>query len=199
MEQLISKEEFDEIMNLQGKVRGLSPKSYGEFILKQEGEDGLGKLERAITALGYPIKYREIKSLGFYPLGLEGVTLLAIHRIFNYDSEKIKKIGMFQAKSSLIMRMFMKYFVSIDKVAREVPKMWNKYYTVGKLEVSGYDVKERYLILKLENFRIISLQCYDLAGYFPAVLQMVVGKKVVCEETKCIFKGDEYHEFLMRW
>ncbi|GAI52915.1 unnamed protein product, partial [marine sediment metagenome] len=31
------------------------------------------------------------------------------------------------------------------------------------------------------------------------IIQMIVGSKVTSEETKCVHRGDEYHEFLLKW
>lgn len=75
MEPIISKEEFNELMKIEGKTRGVSIKDYGDYILKEKGENGLRGLEEAITRTGYPLKFKEIKAMAFYPLGLEGLTL----------------------------------------------------------------------------------------------------------------------------
>jgi len=199
MQNVISQEEFDKLINLPGKVRGLGVRSYGEYILRNEGRDALEKLEKTITEQGYPIEYLKIGNLNFYPLGLESLTVLAITRLFNYGDQQMREIGRFQAQSSIIMRLFMRYFFSIEKVIKEVPKMWAKYYTVGSLKVVEYEPEEKRVVLRLKDFHSTPLQCSDLRGYFPTVLQMVVGDEVKCEERKCMYRGDEYHEFLMEW
>lgn len=197
MEEIISKEEFDELMKVKGEVRGASFKTEAEFVLKEEGKEGMEILEDVMTKLGHP--YKEIKMMDFYPLGLEAVMLLAIQRLFNYDDKKFQEMGRTEAKVSFIIRLFMKYFVSIDKVLKEVSKMWRKYYTVGDLKVTELNEEERYVILRLENFCLHPILCQSLIGYFPSVLQMVVGGETSCEETKCVFRGDDYHEFLLKW
>ncbi len=199
MEQIISKEEFNKLINLEGKVRGMAVKSYGSYILKEKGEKELRKLEKTITNLGYPIKYKKIKTMGFYPLGLEGVTLLAIKRLFNFDDKKIQEMGRFQAKFSIIIRLFMRYLVSIEKAVKGVPSMWRSYYTIGNLKVTEVNKEKRYMILRLEDFRFLPIHCQDLIGYFPNIAQLIVKAKVTCKETKCLFRGDEYHEFLLKW
>lgn len=30
-------------------------------------------------------------------------------------------------------------------------------------------------------------------------LQMIIGQKTTCQETKCSFLEDEHHEFLIKW
>ena len=41
--EIISKEEFDELMSIEGKIIGAGIKPSGEFILKEEGEEGTQK------------------------------------------------------------------------------------------------------------------------------------------------------------
>lgn len=199
MEEIISKQEFDELMKIKGEVRGVPLKNEAEFIAKEEGEEGLKKLEEVMANLGYPIKYREIRGMDFYPLGLLSVNLLAIKRLFNYDDEKFQAIGRFEAKLSFIIRLFLKYFVSLDKAIKEVPKMWKRYYTVGNLTIVEYNEKEKYLIVRIEDLPFHPLYCQVNKGFGASIIQMVVGSDVTCEEIKCAHKGEEYHEFLMKW
>ncbi len=199
MSQIISKEEFEELMKIKGETRGMSLKGEGNFILKQEGEEGLKKLEKTIAELGYPIKFKEIKAMDFYPLGLEVVTLVAIKRLFNYDDEKFREMGRFESKLSFIIRLFMKYFFSMKQAIKVAPKMWKENYTVGDLEVPEFDEEKKYAIIKIKNFQGYPLLCLDLQGYFPGIVQMIVGTPATCQETKCVHRGDEYHEFVLKW
>lgn len=197
MEQIITKQEFDELMKIKGEARGLGFQTEAKFVLKEEGEEGLKRLEDQMAKLGYP--YSEIKTMDFYPLGLLAVNMLVIKRLFNYDDKKFQEMGKFEAKSSLIIRLFMKYFVSLERLAKETPKMWRKYYTVGDLKVPEINQEKRYIIIRIENFRLHPILCQILIGYFQSIVKMVLKDETTCEETKCVFRGDECHEFLMRW
>ncbi len=199
MEQVILKEEFDELMKLKGEVKGMGIKTHGEFILKEEGKEGLKKLEDMIAELGHPIKFREVKATIFYPFGIEAAVLLAIKRLFNYDDEKFQEMGRFHAKTSLIIRLFMKYFVSLKRVSKESSQMWRRYFTVGNIEVTELDEKRRRIIFKVKNFQFHPLHCQILKGSISVIIQMVIGCNVTPEEMKCIHRGDEYHEFLLKW
>lgn len=199
MNQEITKEEFKKLINIKGKVRGTALKTEADFIIKEEGEEGLKKLEEAIGALGYPIKYKKVKTMDFYPIGLVALTLLGSKRIFGFSNEKFEEMGAFESKISLLIRIFMKYFVSIDRAAKEVANMWKKYNTVGELEAVEYDKNKRYIILRLKDFDFHPLHCLTLKGYFSSILKMIVSEEVVCEETKCVHRGDDYHEFLLQW
>ena len=199
MKQIISREEFDKLIKIKGEIRGMSLKIIASFIIREKGKEGLKKIEDTITGLGYPIKYKNIKAMTFYPVGLEAITELALIRVFNFGKEEFKKLGEFAPKSAIVVRLFMRYLFSMNSLINGIPKMWKIYYTVGSLKVAEFNEEERYMILKLENFRLHPAECQIYLGYFPAVIQMVVGKKATCKETKCVFEGNDHHEFLLEW
>ena len=199
MEQIISKEELNELKNIKGKARGMALKAVLEFILKEEGEEGLKKLEDTIAELGYPIKYRKMKSMEFYTLALKAVILVASKRLFNYDDKKFQKMGSFGAKLPLVVRRVMKHLFSLERISKESPKIWRTYFTAGDFELVELNKEKRYMVVKLEGFRVHPIECQYLSGLFSVIAQMIVGKEATCQETKCPFRNDEYHEFLLKW
>lgn len=199
MEQIISEEKLKEFATLNGEVRGVTLKAYGEFILKEEGEQGLKKLEEALSNLGYSIKFKEMKTMGWFPLKYQAITIETIKNLFSYDSNKFQEIGRFSAKFSLLVKMFMKYFFSKEQAEKTGPKIWKRSYTVGEFKVVEYNEEKKYAILRIENLSIHPLHGQVLIGYFASIFQMVAGQRTRGEERKCIFKGDDYHEFLMKW
>ena len=199
MEQIITKEIAKRFMAIKGEVRGVALKSHQDFILKEKGEEGLKKLEEEMARLGYPIKYKEIRITDFYPVGLEVVALLAIKKLFDFDEEKFEEIGIFQSKISWIIKLFMKYFGSLEMLVDRAPDIWKKYYTIGDFKVVELNELKRYIVLRVENFKLHPLHCRHVKGYCYNVIKMVVKKPVTCQEIKCPFRGDEYHEFLIKW
>ena len=200
MEQIISKEEFDELMKIKGEAGAFSFHPAGEFIIKETGEEGLKKLEDIMAKFGYPIKYKERGRTDFYPIGMVAIRLLFLKRLFNFSEEKFREMGRFESKASLIIRIFMRYFVSLERVTKEIPKMWRRYFTVGDLKTIELNKEKKYTILRLENFHLHPLHCHTVIGYFSSLLQMITkSKQVFCEETKCVHRGDKYHEFLLKW
>ena len=108
-------------------------------------------------------------------------------------------MGVFQTKTSLIIKLFMKFFVSLDALSEKAPEIWKRYYTTGTLEVAVFNKEEKNGILAVKNFALHPLHCQLLEGYFGNMIKMVVGTPVVCEEKKCTFKGDDCHEFFVKW
>lgn len=200
MEQIISKEEVNKYMNFKGEVREASFRAYGKYILKEEGKEGLKKVEDIMAEAGFPIKYRGIKIMKFYPLGYQALTTEIIKRLFNWDDKKLEEMGRFSAKLPFVVRLFiMGYFFSIKTVIKETPRLWRENFTIGTLRITELDEERKYAILRLENFVFHPLYCKVLQGFFSGISELVIKNPITCEETKCIYRGDEYHEFLIRW
>ena len=199
MDTLFTKETAEKFMKIRGEVRGLALRSHGEFILKERGPEGLELVEKIMKESGYPIDHKSLGAMKFYPVGLELIELLAIKKAFDFNDEKFIEMGVFSSKNSLIMRLFMKYFVSIDIMTKQASRIWKKYYTIGDLKAIELNKDKRYLILRLKDFNIHPLHCLHVGGYLSSVVKMVVKKQVSCEEVKCIYRGDDCHEFLLRW
>jgi hypothetical protein len=201
MDQELTKDIAKKLMEIEGETRGVVLKTDGEYILKEKGEEGLKKVEEELEGLGYPIKFKEIKTMDFFPVGLRVISLLTIKKIFNFDDEKIKEMGIFATKVSLIIKIFTRYFLSVKRVFYvEAPKIWRKHWTIGDLMPVEINEEKKYAILRLKNFSLHPVYCKYLEGYFPGPFQLMIkSSKMTCEETKCTFRGDEYHEYLIKW
>lgn len=199
MEGLISEKESADLKRIKGGIRGFTMKSYIAFILKNEGAEAVKKLENFLEKIGYPIKPEDLRSMSFYPLDQDAAVLLAIKKLFNYDDEKFQEIGRFGATFITIAKIFAKYFVSLDKLNKNAPRMWDRIITTGKFNIIKFDKKEKHLIAVLKDANIHELHCFTLRGYFTAVFQMVLKKQVALRETKCFFRGDAHHEFSIEW
>jgi len=195
----MSKEEFKELMNIKGLSRGLVLKPSLEFILEKEGKESLKKVEKIITDLGYPLKHNKINGMNFYPAGLKAVVLVIMKRLFNYDDNRFQELGKFSAKLPLLIRVFFRTFLTFKKMERNVEKMWRAFFTFGDLKMKELNREKGYLILRLENFNFHPLECQPLVGIFSTFYKIMINKEITCEETKCIYRGDEYHEFLIKW
>ena len=200
MEEIISKEKLKEIEAMEEKVTGDCLKNDLNFILKKEGKEALKKVEEAMREIGYPIEHKTIKLDELFPVAVPISLIIVIQKNFNYDDTQLEEMGKIESKiSSSIIRLFMKFFISLDVAAKNAQRMWQEHYKFGKLSIPEYSRKEKYIILRVEDFKTHIFICRVLKGYFSGVVEMIVGAKVTSEETKCIYKGDEYHEFTFKW
>jgi hypothetical protein len=202
MNQELTKQTAKQLMLLKGEARGAHFQNDAEFVLKEKGEQGLRKVEQELKKIGYPIKYNEINPFAFYPIGLRALSLLVIKKTFNWPNKKIEELGSYAMKVSWIIRLFMKYFFSIEKVLEEAQQTWSKYFNVGQLEIKEFNQKEKKIILKIKDFNLHPVYCHCLKGVFAEIGRMAIKPKTIaCQETECSFdKGEENaHYFLIKW
>lgn len=187
-------------MKTEGEARGITFKTDADFILRKKGGKGLRKVEVELKNLGHPLKYKEIKSMNFYPIGLRILSLLAAQKALGFSEKDIEQMGASAPKLSLLIKLFLQFFFSVEETMKQVPKMWEKHYTIGQLKAEIYQDK-KCAVVELRDFAIHPVFCCYLNGYFSTVLQMVVKSRVTSKEVKCLFKNaqDKYHEFLLKW
>jgi len=195
----IRKKELDKLMEIEGETKGVVFQTDAKYVLKKEGEEGLKKLEKKIKELGYPIDYRKGEALDLHPFGLRVISLLLIKDTFSWSDEEIRRMGYAAPANSFIVQLLMRFFVSLKKFTDEVPRYWKMHYTIGNLEVINLDEKSKELILHLNDIKIHPILCLYLEGYFERIYEFVVGKRNgKCTETKCMFKGAPYHEYILK-
>ena len=199
MEQIITKEVAKQLMAMKGETRGLSIKGDVEYVRHKFGQEGINKIEAEMEKLGFPVEYEKMKQMDFYPVGLEALTIVVMKKIFNFKENDYYAMGAFNSKLSFIVRLFMRYFVSLEVLAKESKKLWKKYYTVGEFKVLDIDKDKKCAIARIDNFGISKEHCHSVRGFLTNLVQMAVNRPVKCEETKCIFSGDDHHEFSVNW
>jgi hypothetical protein len=185
-------------MKIEGEVRGVVFQTDAKYVLEKEGEEGLKKLEKRVRERGYPIDYRTVEALNFYPLGLRGISLLLIKDTFGCGDEEIREMGYAAPQTSFIVKLLVKFSADWKKFISEIPGIWIKHWTRGKIEVPKTDEKTKEVVLRLKDVKIHPILCLYLEGYFKRIYEFVVGKgKGEVKETKCMFKGDPYHEYVV--
>jgi hypothetical protein len=200
MNKAIDKKMVKRFLEQKGQARGIHFRNDAEFVLKKKGEKGLKDLETELKKLGCPIDYLKINNLGFYPIGWRPISLLAMEKVFGWKDKEIRELCAYAAGVSLIVKLYMKFFYSLDKMVEKAPEIWKEYFTEGELKVVDYDEQKRYTIIRVENFNLDPVFCRCLEGYFENIIKMVIRTdKVNCQETRCAFDQHDYHEFLIKW
>jgi len=201
MEEKLTKELTQKLMEVKGEIRGIDIISDGNFVLRNHGKEGLKRVEEKLKEVGFPIEYRKIKPMGFYPSALKALSLLAIKEALGYDDEKIEEIGKSAPKFSLIIKLFVKYFASLKKFFfGHTPRIWREYWTIGEFIPVELNEEEKFAIIRYQNFDLHPIYCLYLKGYFTTLTKLITGaKKVECKETKCTFRGDKFHEYFLKW
>jgi hypothetical protein len=202
--ELFSKETIKKLMTIKGEVRGVVFRTDKEYILKEKGKQGLEQVEAELERAGAPFKYEAVQTMDFYPVGLRIVSLLAIKKVFNMSDKEVESMGIFATKVSFIIKLFIRYFLSLKRVFfKEAPKIWKKHWTFGELIPKELNETKKYGVIVVKDFHLHPVFCTYLRGYFCGIMKMVVkSDKITCEEKKCGFTEsgkDKSHEFLLKW
>ncbi len=200
MEDFDLKKEADILMKIKGNVKGVVFQTHAAYIRQREGEKGLRMVEEKMKELGYPVKFDEIKTLKWYPETHTVLVILVARELFGWKDSDIFDMGNNAPKYSFIVRLLMKYFLSPKTTLEQSPKYWKKHYDFGELEVAQYNEKEKYMSVRVKGYKTHPVVCIFHKGYFLRLCQYVIkSKNITIEETKCAFRGDPYHEHVVRW
>ncbi len=196
----ITQREIDSIMQTKGEVRGAVFQTDSQYVLEKKGREGLKQVEEETKKMGHPIDYGSIKSLGWYPAGLRAISLIAIARIFNWGEKEIFDMGNLAPKFSIIVKMLLKYFVSLKKSVSQIPIYWGKHWTAGKISNPELHEDKKWIVIRIEGIKLHPIFCAYEAGYFLRIAQYVIkSPKITIKETKCMHRGDSSHDFLFQW
>lgn len=188
-------------MKMEGNVRGEVIIANALYIKEKRGEQGLVELENALKELGYPIEFKTVKPLEWYSEALTSLTVIAAKEIFSWSDNDIFDMGRSAPKISLIViKLFLKYLVSVRRIFEMAPVYWKKYFDTGNLEPVEINEEKKFIIIRVRDHHYHPLICTYEAGYFLGIIQLtgrLSGSTIT--ETNCEFRGDPFHEYVLRW
>jgi hypothetical protein len=197
---VITRSEFQDIINLEGQVRGSTLNTDAAFVESRGGKDSMHKVQETFRQLGYPIEYRHIRDMGWYPICLRVLSLRVIQDVFDLKDDEIRAMGDTAPKFSFIVKVFMKFTGMPEKALTRIPEYWRMHYSIGDIRVDEVNQQAGYLVVQLENFMVHQIMCRYLEGYFRRLLQFsFVTHEVRSKEMKCAFSGAPYHEYHIAW
>lgn len=197
----LKKEEVDKMMNLKGNVRGNILMGHFAYIEEKKGKEGIEKVKKRLAELGYSINENEIITTKWYPEALSCLIILVFAEIYNLDERGVFEMAYNSAKYSLVIRLFMQYFLNIEKVFRTVSSIWRKHFDFGEMKVIEFDNKKKFGLIRLYGFhKYHPLICTYHRGYFTKIAELALGSKnLKVEHPKCFFDNYNYEEFKIIW
>jgi len=195
------KKEADEVMTKKGNVRGDVLRDHFLYVKEKEGEEGLKEMEKIMEELGYPLEFNDIKVLEWYPDAYCGLMLLLLKKHFGWTERDIQDMGTGVLRYSFIVtRLLLRYLVSAEKLLEAAPLTWRKHLDFGELEVVEHNKEEKRIVLRTKDYDIHPLTCVYQKGYYAGLFRYTVrSDNISVTETKCLHKGDPYHEFVVEW
>ena len=144
---------------------------------------------------------KKIKSLEWVKEGLSVLIILTAKEIFYWEEKHIFEMGMSAPRFSLGLKMFVQSVVLPERLFEESPVYWNNLFNFGHIDPVEYNEKAQQAVLQIHDYKKTHpLICKYHAGYIHGLSQFALkSKKIEIEETKCIYKGDEYSEYVISW
>ena len=199
-EEILNKKIAEKLMKTEGKIRGMVFKTEAAYVIAKKGETGLKKVEEELEKVGCPMKYKEIRTLGFYPIGWRAISLLALRKVLGWGDEEFREMGRLAVGDPLIVKVYVRFFGSIGSVVKMASRIYGEYFTEGKLVVPDYDEGKKYVIAEIRGLDLVPGFCRVVEGYLVNMVNMVIkAEEIRCRETKCTFEGQDRHQFKVTW
>lgn len=200
-EEMLINETVENISQIKGAVKAVTLQTDKIYIEIQDSINGISLVEKEMEKMGFPFRYNSlIAPTDLIPLSIRIASLLAIKKVFHLEDYQIKEIGRLATRSSFFTKLTLRYLVSLKKMAREIPRHWQRHYTVGSIDPGELHEDEHFFIVRLRDFMTHPIFCTYLSGYIIGVVELIGNfPNLTIQETKCRFRGDEYHEFRVTW
>jgi len=192
-------ESLERMEKTTGNVKGDAINLHVKYIKYKEGEESLEKVEKKMRELGCSLDFNKINRFDWYPVFLVDLIVITSKEIFNWSNEDVFKMGMSAPRTSFVLRLFSKHISSVENLFKNASYIWERYFDSGKIE--PVKIGDDFIIIRMKGYEVHPLICQQYyCGYFLSLVKMCLpGKKVGIEETKCFFREDPYHEYLIKW
>lgn len=197
---MLNKKEIEQLLKIQGNVRCDILKTDFDYIKKREGAEAFKKINSEMKKIDERFNYKHLKNIGWAPIGWKLILMNTAKKLFKWNNKDLFDMGHSQPVNSFIIKTVLKYFASLERNFKETTNYWIKYWNIGKLVPHKLDLNKKIAIVKIKNFKVHPNLCSYLTGNIKAFAELILkNKNIKVKETKCIFRGDSYHEYTIKW
>ena len=194
------KETIDRLKKLNARTRGDLLDVADDYLKKTGREKFLDKIVVKTSDYGYSLIFKEIHAMQWYPVAIEVALLFSMIEILGWEERNIKEFAKSFVKLSFLERILAKYFITVEKTYHQASLIWRRHMDSGELETPEFNREKKYCVLRLKGLDLHPLYCIFLTGMFEGMAEFITGSKINhCRESKCVFKGEPYHEFIVSW
>ena len=200
MEDKLSQKEVKRLMKIPGNVKGSVILADINYIRIKGGEEAIEKLKKRMKEIGIEFELEKVKPMEMYPEAISVIIVLLAKEILGLDEEGVFEMGKAAVKLSFFIKILTRYFVSPKRCFEESPRYWAKHFDFGELEAVEFNEIEKYAVIRVKGYKFHPIMCQYHRGYFSEIARLALGnKEVSVEETKCMFRNDPYHEYVISW
>lgn len=194
--------EIKEQKKLTGQERGVDIKYLVKSVKERWGDEGYNRVIQELEKNGYKMpdvsKYDDME---WIPWHVVNIFFLGMIKVFNLQEDEIVDIARGVATSpSPIVKLYVKYFANPEKTIKYAAKRFRTYYSQGEMALESIDKEHKEIVLRIKDIKRHPYACIWDVGSIGRALEIATGWKIINQtETKCMFKGDPYHEFVYRF
>ncbi len=194
------KERCDKLMEIEGMMRGELLRGNFIYLKSKEGDSSIGRMEKKLEELGYPLKFEEINSLRWYSDPFCSVFMLSFQDEFGWGEKEIFELGRFAPQYSLVVKVALRHILSLRKAFDYAPHLWRRNVDYGILHPHEFNQEKKYMILRLKEYALHPLVCIYIRGCLTSLFEQINGRdKIKIEEVSCVFRGGDFHDYKIRW
>ncbi len=196
-------EEIEELKEHTGKQRGEPIKYFVKYVKEKEGEEKFAELEKLLKKMGVDISnVGDLTNTELIPEHVPQAFIVAAARLFNWTEEDVFEMARSAVPLSLHLKVFIKYFASIEKGVKATGKFWRREYTRGYLEAEKFKKKGKHgeIVLSLNDFKNHPLIYAFIRGFISHEVQLITGAdKVEVKGERKPDKGKERYKIYVKW
>lgn len=194
-------EEIKKVSSITGEQRAGHLKFVRSYVRTKAGDTGIRMVEDEISRHGFVMPdIPQLKDLDWISSVFPTVYMLGAAKALRWDKNDIYEMGRQIFAFGHPARFFIKYFLSPERTFRIAAKKWQQSYSFGTMEIIDTDIKRKRVVFRLIDFKKHPITCLYLQGIFTKIVEMATGSdKTSITETKCVFRGDPYHEYSISW
>lgn len=195
------KEVADNVMNIDGNIKGVAILNNIIYIKNKKGDEAVEIISKTLNEVGYPLDFKKINEYEPYKESYNVLINLIMKDVFKWNDDDIFNSGRGAAKISPILKSIIQYLLSPTLLINNANKYWQRQLDFGKINVIDCNEEDRRIIIGVEGYNKSSVSCIYQAGYFIETVGFAVKEKsnLEIEETKCVYAGDEFHEYTITW
>ncbi len=195
------KEISDALMLIEGNVKGETILNNINYIQKEMGEDSLKVIASKMDELGCALEFEKINKNEWHKESYNVIINLIMRDVFNWIDEDIFNSGRGAAKISFFLKSIIQNLLSPTILMNNANKYWKRQLDFGNIIIIESNEDEKRIVFGVKDYNKSSTSCIYQAGYFAELTSYSIRNKenLQIEETKCIYAGDDYHEYTITW
>lgn len=177
-----------------GNVSGSCTNAIFDYLKYVGAEDKIPLILDRTEKYGFRQHATTVDPLKRYPVAEEMSLIFAAKDVLGWDNEAVKELGRNIPRVSFMVKMFLRYFLTLDTTTREAKKYWDKHFDFGELEVMNTDIESGNYVVEVRGFDIHPVYCSFLCGFLETMIGFVLTGPMGSEVVRCS-DGDGVNRF----